>query len=50
MQLILYWMILVLLLISLANQAVDGKEIDMMSIGLRAGMNDNLKPVTNNYD
>ena len=41
MQLKLYWMILMLLLINLANQTVDGKEIDMMSIGLRAGMNDN---------
>ena len=41
MQLKLYWMILMLLLINLANQTVDGKEIDMMSSGLRAGMNDN---------
>ena len=41
MQLKLYEMILVLLLISLANQAVAGQDVDMMSIGLRAGMNDN---------
>ena len=35
------WMILVLLLISLATQPAAGNDMDWKSIGLRAGMDDN---------
>ena len=40
MQLKLYWMILVLLLISIVTQPAAGNEIGWRSIGLRGGVND----------
>ena len=40
MQLKLYWMILVLLLISIVTQPAAGNEISWRSIGLRGGVND----------